>query len=61
MVSWSLSLGIQVGRMYDLSMKATLFVGWMVSLPLFSSMKMNSLSCSGLSDHPSFRWVVENR
>ena len=47
--------------MYDLSWNATRFVGWIVSLPLVSSMKMNSLSCSGLSDQPSFRWVVENR
>lgn len=36
-------------------MKATLLVGWMVSLPLVSLMKMNSLSWSGESDHPSFR------
>ena len=61
MVSWSLSLGIQVGSMYDLSMNATRLVGWIVSLPLLSSMKRNSLSCSGLSDQPSFRWVAEKR
>ena len=59
-MSWSFSFGILV-LVKEWSMKATRLVGWMVSLPLVSCMKMNSLSCSGESDQPSIRWVVENR
>ena len=52
MVSCSFNLGSSsVVKLW--SMKRTLFVGWIVSRPLSSWTKINSLSCSGASDQPS--------